>query len=133
MQITGCPTHMYNHQFKFETEIWKLNFDFPTMYLQLEVSGQLYQNSANLWQAWLLLYIACFTALHALGSWLAVNAICCCWGDFYEWSCTVCDASSASQERTRQRFTEFDYNAVIGHDLQAGLILSLKLALYALP
>ncbi len=39
-----------------------------------------------------------FTALHTLGSWLAVNAICCCWDKFYEWICTVRDASSASQE-----------------------------------
>ncbi len=43
-------------------------------------------------------YIAYFTALHALGSWLAANAICCCWGDFYEWICAIRDASSASQE-----------------------------------
>ncbi len=58
---------------------------------------ELYQNSVNLWWARVLLYIAYFTALHALGSWLAVNAICCCWGNFYEWICTVRDASSASQ------------------------------------
>ncbi len=32
---------------------------------------QVYQNSVNLWRAWLLLYIAYFTALHTLGSWLA--------------------------------------------------------------
>ena len=38
------------------------------------------------------------TALHALGSWLAVTAICCCWGDFYEWISAVRDASSTSQE-----------------------------------
>ena len=44
----------------------------------------LYQNSVNLWRARLLLYISYFTALHALGSWLAVNTTCCCWGDFYE-------------------------------------------------
>ena len=25
-----------------------------------------------------------FTALHALGSWLPVNAICWCWGNFYD-------------------------------------------------
>ncbi len=58
----------------------------------------LYQNSVNLWRARLLLYIVYFTALHTLGSWLAVNAICCCWGDFYEWVCALHDASSASQE-----------------------------------
>ena len=38
--------------------------------------GPLYQNSVNLWRAQRLLYIAYFTALHALGSWLIVNAIC---------------------------------------------------------
>ncbi len=69
----------------------------------------LYQNSVNLWRARLLLYIAYFTALHALGSWLAVDAICCCWGEFYKWSCSVRNASSAKR-RTRQRFTEFDYS-----------------------
>ena len=45
-----------------------------------------------------ILHIAYFTALHALGTWLAVNAICCCWGDFYEWICAVHDASSTAQE-----------------------------------
>ena len=43
-----------------------------------------------------LLYIAYFTALHAFGSWLAVNEICSCGSDFYEWICAVRDASSAS-------------------------------------
>ena len=39
-----------------------------------------------------LLNIAYFTALHALGSWLAVNMICCYWGDFYEMNlrCSRC-------------------------------------------
>ncbi len=59
---------------------------------------ELYQNSVNLWRAQLLLYIAYFTALHALGLWLAVNAICSCWGDFYDWLCAVRDASYAFQE-----------------------------------
>ncbi len=45
-----------------------------------------------------LLYIVYFTALHTLGSWLAVNVICYYWVDFYEWICAVRDASSASQE-----------------------------------
>ncbi len=58
----------------------------------------LYQNSENLWRARLLFYIAYFNVLHALGAWLAVNAICCCWGDFNEWICAVHDASSTSQE-----------------------------------
>ncbi len=60
--------------------------------------GLLYWNNVNLWRAWLLLNIAYFTALHALGLWLAVNKICCCWGGFHEWICAVCYASSASQE-----------------------------------
>ena len=48
---------------------------------------ELYQNSVNLWWARLLHYIAYFTALHALVSWLVVNAICCCcslrYSDFF--------------------------------------------------
>ena len=57
--------------------------------------SSLYQNSVNHWRARLLLNIAYFTALHAVGSWLAINAICRC---FYGWICAVCDSSSASQE-----------------------------------
>ncbi len=39
-----------------------------------------------------------FQCVARTGQWLAANAIFCCWGDFFEWVCTVCDASSGSHE-----------------------------------
>ncbi len=76
--------------------LYKVHCKLHIITLATMETHTLNQNSVNLWRGWLLLYIAYFTALHALVSWLAVNAICCCCGDFYECICAVRDASSAS-------------------------------------
>ncbi len=81
-----------------KVHIHKLHNKLDQIQLKTWSKWVLYQNSVNLWRARLLLYTAYFAALYALGSWLAVNRICYCWGDFYEWICTVRDTSSASQE-----------------------------------
>ncbi len=101
--ITSCRLHTYGSKPQNMCAIYENHNKTCMPYAQscglyLPEVRNLYQNSVNLWRAWLLLYIVHITALHALGSWLAVNAICCCWGGFFEWICSVRGASSASQE-----------------------------------
>ncbi len=80
------------------------------------ITKLLYQNSVNLWQTRLLLYIAYFTALHGmhtLWSWLAVNAICCWWGDVYEWFALYAIQALPLKRRACQRFRLFDYSGTV--------------------